>query len=187
MSGLLAFTKMAFAAPRLTMAVGVNTMAARAYATKKVFVANLPWGSTDDEVKDFFAQYGELKDFHAPKDNMGRTKGFAFVEFEDHEADKAIQEANGREFNGRELRVDVAADRPDREFRPRRDYNNRDGGDRQYRPRRDNRDGGERSFRPRRDRGDEGERSFRRRDHGDGGDGGDRSFRRPREDSGDRE
>ncbi|KAF9346039.1 hypothetical protein BGX26_002490 [Mortierella sp. AD094] len=189
MSGLLAFTKMAFAAPRLTMTVGVNTMAARAYATKKLFVGNLPWGTTDDEVRDFFTQYGELTDFHAPKDNMGRTKGFAFVEFDEVEADKAVQDANGREFNGRELRVDVAAprpDRPEREFRPRREFNNRDGGERQFRPRRDfnNRDGGERQFRPRRDN-DGGERQFRpRRDNGEGGE---RSFRPRRDDSGDRE
>ncbi|KAF9996037.1 hypothetical protein BGZ79_010235 [Entomortierella chlamydospora] len=177
---------MAFAAPRLTMTIGVNTMAARAYATKKLFIGNLPWGTTDDEVREFFAQYGELKDFHAPKDNMGRTKGFAFVELEDFEAEKALQDANGREFNGRELRIDFAAPRPEREFRPRREFNDRDGGERQYRPRRDfnDREGGERQFRPRRDF-DGGERQYRpRRDNGEGGE---RSFRPRRDDSRDRE
>ncbi|KAF8980076.1 hypothetical protein BGZ46_004664 [Entomortierella lignicola] len=183
MSGLLAFTKMAFAAPRLTMAVGVNSIAARAYATKKLFIGNIPWGTTDEEVKEFFVQYGEPKDFYVPKDNMGRTKGFAFIEFEDAEADKAVEDANGREFNGRPLRVDVANARTEGD-RPRRNFNDRDNGDRQFRPRRDDR-GGDRQFRPRRDFNDNGERSFRpRRDYGDSGD---RSFRRPREDSGDRE
>ncbi|KAF9936257.1 hypothetical protein BGZ75_000517 [Mortierella antarctica] len=179
MSALLSFTKMAFAAPRLTMALGANTMAARAYATKKLFIGNIAWGTTDDEVKEFFSQYGQLQDIYLPKDHEGRTKGFAFIEMDDVEADKAIQEANGREFNGRELRVDSANKREDRpprgEFRPRRD-NNGGNFNREFRPRRDfsnNRDGNsERSFRPRRNNNEEG---------------GERSFRRPRKDFEDRE
>ncbi|KAG0202928.1 hypothetical protein BGX28_004714 [Mortierella sp. GBA30] len=173
MSGLLSFTKLAFAAPRLTLAVGTNTMAARAYATKKLFIGNIAWGTTDDEVKEFFGQYGQLQDVYLPKDQEGRTKGYGFIEMDDSEAEKAIQEANGREFNGRELRVDSANKREDRprgefrsrrengngnfnrEFRPRRDFNREAGSERAFRPRRDNQEGGERSFRrPRRDSGD---------------------------------
>ncbi|KAG0329969.1 hypothetical protein BGZ99_009413 [Dissophora globulifera] len=165
------------------MVAGANTLAARAYATKKLFVGNIAWGTTDQEVTEFFSQYGELKDVYFPKDPMGRTKGYGFIELEDVEADKAIEEANGREFNGRELRVDAATGRPEGqgrpprgdfqgEFRPRREFNRdggRDGG-RQFRPRREfNRDGqngGDRPYRPRRDDG--GDRSFRRRDDNEG-------------------
>ncbi|KAG0249753.1 hypothetical protein BG011_008981 [Mortierella polycephala] len=125
----------------------------------KLFVGNVAWGTTDNELKEFFGQYGELQDAYFPKDDQGRTKGFGFIELEEIDADKIIQEANGRDFNGRELRVDVAnarEDRPRREFRPRREG----GSDRAYRPRRDNdfNRGGDRdrSFdRPRRDSNDE--------------------------------
>ncbi|KAF9192277.1 hypothetical protein BGZ51_005846 [Haplosporangium sp. Z 767] len=159
MSGLLSFTKLAFAAPRLTMALGANTMAARAYATKKLFIGNVAWGTTDGELKEFFAQYGVIQDSYFPKDDQGRTKGYGFIEMDETEADKTIQEANGREFNGRELRVDNAnqrEDRPRRDFRPRREG----GSDRVYRPRRDNSfsRGGDRDRsydRPRRDSNDE--------------------------------
>ncbi|KAI1310292.1 hypothetical protein EDD11_003761 [Mortierella claussenii] len=178
MSGLLAFTKMAFAAPRLTMAVGVNTMAVRGYAIKKLFVGNIAWGTEDNEVLEVLGKHGKLTDSYFPKDYNGRTKGYGFVELEEEEVDHFLQQTNGIDFNGRELRVDVANPRPDRaerprgefqgEFRPRRDFD-RDGGDRQFRPRRDNYNnqrGGERSYRPR----------------GDGRDNGERSYRSPRED-----
>ncbi|KAF9407820.1 hypothetical protein BGZ94_002552 [Podila epigama] len=169
MSGLLSFTKHAFAAPRLSLIAG-NTMAARAYATKKLFIGNIAWGTTDDEAKDFFSQFGTLKDAHFPKDPNGRTKGFGFIELEGDEADNVIREANGREFNGRQLRVDVANPRearPRGEFRPRRqDFS--EGGERVFRPRRDFSEGGERNFRPRRESRGDGETYFRsRQDRGD--------------------
>ncbi|KAG0038404.1 hypothetical protein BGZ82_000286 [Podila clonocystis] len=180
MSGLLSFTKLAFAAPRLSFAAG-NTMAARAYATKKLFVGNIAWGTTDDEAKEFFSQYGTLKDAHFPKDPQGRTKGYGFLELEEDEANKVIQETNGRELNGRELRVDAANPREPRdeprgefrgEFRPRRQFNNESRPPRgEFRPRRDFSEDGERTFRPRRENRE----------------GGERSFRRPRQDSDDRE
>ncbi|KAF9913746.1 hypothetical protein BX616_009652 [Lobosporangium transversale] len=180
MSGLLAYTKLALAAPRLSMAVRINSMAIRGYASKKLFIGNLPWGTTDDEISEVLSQYGSFKDFHVPKDQDGRTKGFAFVELEEDAADKVIQEVNGREFNGRELRVSVANPRPDRserpprndfrgEFRPRRDFNRNNSRDR---------NGGERQFRPRR----ESNRDYSRNQDGD-----DRYFRRPQNDGADRE
>lgn len=168
MSGLLSFAKLAFAAPRLSILAG-NSIAARGYATKKLFIGNIAWGTTDEEAKEYFAQFGPLKDAHFPKDNEGRTKGFGFVEFEEADADRAIKEAHGHEFNGRELRVDVANAR---EERPRREFNNnreggfrrREGGDRPFRNRAD---GGAREFRPRRQDGEEGgAREFRPRREG---------------------
>jgi len=168
MSGLLTFTKLAFAAPA-RFALG-NTIAARGYATKKLFVGNIAWGTTDEEVKEYFTQFGTLKDAHFPKDPNGRTKGFGFVEYEEEEADRAIKEGNGAEFNGRQLRIDAAnprEDKPRREFNNNREggyrRNNSFGGDREFRPRRQ--EGGEREFRPRRQEG--GEREFRpRREEG---------------------
>ncbi|GJJ74569.1 hypothetical protein EMPS_06927 [Entomortierella parvispora] len=164
MSGLLAFTKLAFAAPA-RFAVG-NTIAARGYATKKLFVGNIAWGTTDEEAKEYFGQFGTLKDAYFPKDPNGRTKGFGFIELEEEEADRAIKEGNGAELNGRQLRIDAANPR---EERPRREFNNNreggfrrnnNGGDREFRPR-----GGDREFRPRRQEG--GDREFRpRREEG---------------------
>ncbi|KAG0331270.1 hypothetical protein BG004_001740 [Podila humilis] len=165
MSGLLSFTKLAFAAPRISLAAAAtsgNTMAARAYATKKLFVANIAWGTTDEESKEFFAQHATLKDAYFPKDPQGRTKGYGFLEVEEEEVERFIQETNGRELNGREVRVDHANPRTGGDARPRREFNSNN---REFRPR------GE--FRPRRDNN---------RD-----DGGDRSFRRPRRDQDDRE
>jgi RNA recognition motif-containing protein len=85
--------------------------------SSKVFVGNLDFNTTRDEVQSLFSQIGQIKDVFLPTDReSGRPRGFAFVEFtNDEDAAKAIERFNGYEFSGRALRVNAAEDRPKRE------------------------------------------------------------------------
>ena len=80
----------------------------------KVFVGNLDFRTTKDEVQSLFSQIGAIKDVFFPTDReSGRPRGFAFVEFQSEEdAQKAIAKFNGYELSGRALRVNPAEDRP---------------------------------------------------------------------------
>ena len=94
---------------------------------KKLYVGGLPYSSTDDELKDAFAQAGTVVSAVIIMDKMsGRSKGFGFVEMtSDEEAQKAIEMWNGKDFGGRTLTVNEA--RP-MEERPRRDSRGGGGG-----------------------------------------------------------
>ena len=80
----------------------------------KVFVGNLDFNTTKNEVQSLFSQIGEIRDVFLPMDReSGRPRGFAFVEFtSDEDAAKAIERFNGHELNGRALRVNAAEERP---------------------------------------------------------------------------
>ena len=82
--------------------------------SSKVFVGNLDFKTTRDEVQTLFSQIGPIRDVFLPTDReSGRPRGFAFVEFESEEdAQKAIERFNGYELSGRALRVNAAEDRP---------------------------------------------------------------------------
>ena len=84
----------------------------------KLYVGNLSYGTTEDELRTLFAQAGTVKSVTIIKDrDTGRSKGFAFVEMDtDDEAQKAINQLNGTHLNDRALNINVA--RP-REERPR--------------------------------------------------------------------
>lgn len=92
---------------------------------KKLYVGGLPYATTEDELRDAFAQVGEVASASIIMDRMsGRSKGFGFVEMaNDEDAQKAIDNWNGKDFGGRTLTVNEA--RP-MEERPRRD--SRSGG-----------------------------------------------------------
>ena len=87
---------------------------------KKLYVGGLPYSTTDDQLKEAFAQAGSVASAVIIMDKMsGRSKGFGFVEFSnDDDATKAIDMWNGKDFGGRTLTVNEA--RP-LEERPRRD------------------------------------------------------------------
>jgi RNA recognition motif-containing protein len=88
---------------------------------KKIYVGNLPWSSTEAQLRDFFAAYGEVQSVSIVTDrDTGRSRGFGFVEMGDADADRAIQEANGQQFGGRTLRVSEAQARPRSDGPPRR-------------------------------------------------------------------
>ena len=96
---------------------------------KKLYVGGLPYSTTDNELKDAFAQAGTVESAVIIMDKMsGRSKGFGFVEMSsDEEAQKGIEMWNGKDFGGRSLTVNEA--RP-MEERPRRDFRGGGGGDR---------------------------------------------------------
>ncbi len=80
----------------------------------KVFVGNLNFNTTREEVEALFAQVGKPRDVFMPNDReTGRPRGFAFVEYEtEEEATKAIEQFNGYQLGGRPLRVNRAEERP---------------------------------------------------------------------------
>ena len=91
---------------------------------KKLFVGSLSWNTTDTQLNEAFSRFGEITEAKVISDrNTGRSRGFGFVTFEDSAAaDKAMEEMNGTELDGREINVNEAQEK-------RRD-NNRGGGDR---------------------------------------------------------
>jgi cold-inducible RNA-binding protein len=83
----------------------------------KVFVGNLSFQTTHEEIRELFAQAGEVAEVVVPTDRAsGRPRGFAFVQFATEEAAQAaIQKFDGAELGGRNLRVNEAsAERPAR-------------------------------------------------------------------------
>ena len=76
----------------------------------KLYVGNLSYGTTEDGLRDLFAQAGEVKSAVIIVNKMsGRSKGFGFVEMAtDEEAQKAIEMFNGQELDGRNIIVDIA-------------------------------------------------------------------------------
>ncbi len=84
--------------------------------TAKIFVGNLSFKSTREELETLFAQEGKVSEVFLPTDReSGLPRGFAFVTFEsDEDAAKAVEKFNGFEFGGRALRVNSADERPRR-------------------------------------------------------------------------
>ncbi len=78
-----------------------------------IFVGNLNYKATPDELTSFFSEYWEVKNVTIPTDReTGLTRGFAFVELSlDSEEDEAIEKVNGSDFMGRPLRLDKAKPR----------------------------------------------------------------------------
>ncbi len=101
--------------------------------SKKLYVGNLSYTTTDDQLKDFFSQAGAVESASVLMDKMtGRSRGFGFVEMpNDDEATKAVETLNGQELDGRKLVVNEARPMTDRP--PRRNFGggfgqNRGGG-----------------------------------------------------------
>ena len=86
---------------------------------KRIYVGNLPFSATDEEVRQMFAEYGSVNSVSLITDReTGRPRGFGFVEMEDgEEADNAISALHQTQMGGRSLNVNEA--RP-REPRPQR-------------------------------------------------------------------
>ncbi|ULU13517.1 hypothetical protein L5515_002264 [Caenorhabditis briggsae] len=78
-----------------------------------VYVGNAPFQSTEQEIGDFFSQKGNVTNVRIVYDReTGRPRGFAFVEYSDEQsAQRAVNELNGADFNGRQLRVNLANNR----------------------------------------------------------------------------
>lgn len=83
----------------------------------KIYVGNLAWAVDNAKLKEIFSEFGEVTDAVVITDKFTRrSKGFGFVEFADDEAGKkAIEAMNGKEVEGRELKVDEAKPMESRE------------------------------------------------------------------------
>jgi cold-inducible RNA-binding protein len=83
----------------------------------KLFVGGISWNTKEEGLKEFFSQVGTVVEAKIITDRMtGRSKGFGFVTMENEEqAQKAVKELNGKELDGRTLRVSEA--RPPKEGR----------------------------------------------------------------------
>lgn len=81
-----------------------------------IYVGNIPRQSTEEELKELFTTYGEVSKVNIIKDKFtGESRGFGFVEMSDDEsAEKAINELNGQDFQGRALTVSKAKPREER-------------------------------------------------------------------------
>jgi RNA recognition motif-containing protein len=81
--------------------------------SKRLYVGNLSFNTTDAQLESAFAPYG-CTDVKVITDQDGRSKGFAFVEVEDAQMDAAINALNGKDLGGRSLTVNEARPREDR-------------------------------------------------------------------------
>jgi len=106
---------------------------------KKLYVGNLAFSVTDDELMQAFTSFGNILSARVVMDRMtGRSKGFGFVEVEDDsQADDAINKMNGQTIGGRPVRVSEAKPQEDRPRGPRRDGGGFGGGGGRGGPRRD--------------------------------------------------
>lgn len=87
-----------------------------------IYVGNMAYSLTEDEVRNMFSEYGEVTSVNIITDRYsGQSKGFGFVEMpNESEAEEAIKALNEAEVNGRNLRVNQARPRGERPSRPRR-------------------------------------------------------------------
>jgi len=77
--------------------------------SKSIYVGNLPWSATEEEMRNLFAAHGEVLSVKLISDrDTGRARGFGFVEMENQDAQNAIKELDGTSFGGRTLRVNEA-------------------------------------------------------------------------------
>jgi len=108
----------------------------------KIYVGNLSYNTTEDELRDYFSQFGNIEDIKLIIDfNTGRSKGFGFITYASiQDCESAVTTANGVDMGGRKLKVNIA-----------RDDNRRTGGGAGG--------GARRPFN--RDRGDRGDRGHR--------------------------
>lgn len=81
-----------------------------------IYVANLSYGVNDDDLKELFEEYGQVSSAKVIMDRMsGRSRGFGFVEMDDNaQGQKAIDELNQCEYDGKVISVNVAKPRTDR-------------------------------------------------------------------------
>lgn len=92
--------------------------------SQKLYVGNLPFSTTEDQLRDHFSQYGNVTSSLIIKDrDTGRSRGFGFVEMDD--ISTALSEGNGSSLDGRSLSVSQARERDSssrRDSRPQRRY-----------------------------------------------------------------
>jgi RNA recognition motif-containing protein len=92
---------------------------------KSIFVGNLPWSATDEELKQKFSEFGTVISARIMMDKMtNKSRGFGFVDMEDADMQKAIAGMSGQKWGDRELTVNEA--------KPRSESRNSGGGRRDF-------------------------------------------------------
>jgi RNA recognition motif-containing protein len=87
-----------------------------------IYVGNLSYRATEDEVRELFDQYGNVSAVNLITDrDTGRARGFGFVEMEREGGNAAIAALEGQDFQGRNLRINEARPREERPRRQQRD------------------------------------------------------------------
>jgi RNA recognition motif-containing protein len=80
--------------------------------SKTLYVGNLPWSTTEEDLAQFFSTAAEVRGSRIITDReSGRSRGFGFVEVDDEVADKVIESMNGKNLGGREIIVNEAKPR----------------------------------------------------------------------------
>lgn len=86
--------------------------------TKSLYVGNLPWSATEEEVRNLFASHGSVRSVKLVSDReTGRARGFGFVEMDEADAPTAMEALDGSSFGGRTLRVNEAQPKAPRQPR----------------------------------------------------------------------
>ena len=79
---------------------------------KRMYVGNLPYSSSEDDVRELFSQYGDVGDVNVVRDReTGKSRGFGFVEMGQEQAEEAMSNLDGSKFGGRTLKVNEAKPR----------------------------------------------------------------------------
>jgi RNA recognition motif-containing protein len=79
----------------------------------KLYVGNLPFTATEEAVRNLFAPHGTVEKISLISDrDTGRARGFGFVEMSESDASRAMQALNGKELDGRALKINEAQERP---------------------------------------------------------------------------
>jgi len=82
---------------------------------KKLFIGNLAPSTKEQELEDLFSEFGKVRSLKLVTDVFsGQCKGFGFIEMEGHEARAAIAGLNGKDFNGKQLKVNFEVVKPGR-------------------------------------------------------------------------
>ncbi|MEW6227004.1 MAG: RNA-binding protein [Bacillota bacterium] len=83
--------------------------------TKTLYVGNLPWSVTDEELGEAFRTVAEVKSTRVITDReTGRSRGFGFVEIDDEDVERVVAAMNGMEIHGRQIIVNEARPRQPR-------------------------------------------------------------------------
>jgi RNA recognition motif-containing protein len=75
--------------------------------SQKLYIGNVPFASTQDELREYFSQYSEVLDMFIPVNSYGEPRGFAFLTVKEEAAQDVIKAADGAEFMGRTLLVNL--------------------------------------------------------------------------------
>lgn len=82
---------------------------------KSIYVGNIPFSATEDDIRDLFGAYGNVSSVKLIQDHeTGRFRGFGFVEMEDADAAAAIEALDGHPMSGRALKINEAKPRAPR-------------------------------------------------------------------------